>query len=675
MNEELNSRFEALEKENRVLRSATMHWEQMHKTITGTVEKLEILNKELHSTLQRLEYIFKASEIAWWDWDYQTGKVIVSPMMAAIAGYGVNEFPDSFGEIVQLIHPEDQETFMSKLQQHLQENTPFFGVEYRLKGKKGDWKWVFTRGKAVEQDILNKPIRIAGIMIDIQGAKSRERSLTEALEHAEAANRDKSKFLFDMSHEIYTPLAGVIGMADILGQSTISEEQAEYLNGIVQSATSLMSVFNDILDYLKIEAGKVEFASIPFSLSQIMEEVLQHSSEQIREKEVEVLAFFDPNIPDRMKGDPVRLKQVLNIFMNNAVKYTEKGHIALETYFLEWNDEFIRLQFKITDTGIGIPSDSLTRIFGSFTKVQSSASTKYGGSGLGLAIAQFLIRGMDWSIQVESTVGEGTVFTFDIQIERYNGTGVIEDYSMFRNWKVLVIDDLAFRRNMITGILSRWECEIDDEDSGINYKMVILEEKSIPREYSFKGPVLLLGPHTESGKMIADKQGWSYLKRPFLPPRLKDSMLKAQYATTGKPVKPAEEIPKEQPFMGKKVLKILLAEDNLINQKVAIVTLKKLGYHADLAENGIIAFDLFTKNLYDLILMDIHMPEMDGITCTRKIREAESSDPERKPVYICAITANPLKDDEELCLNAGMNNYISKPFRLEDLNAITGKLS
>jgi len=688
MNEDLIKRIEALERENKSLKMVTSHWDEMQRTTMEALDKLTHLNSGLGDNLRRLEYVLEAAHIGWWDWNIPTGKVIVNATRAQMAGHSQEEFPDNYGEVIGNIHPDDRDNVIQTLQKHLNGELPVFDAEYRISDPDGAWKWVFDRGRVVERDILGKAIRMTGIMIEVHTARLREIEMKEALDKAEAASRDKSMFLAGMSHEIYTPLAGVIGMAEILKQSDLSSEQEEYLAAIVNSAANLMATFNEILDFLKIEAGKIELSSLAFSLSQIVEEEVLYFIENHYDKDIEVLSFFDPLIPDKIKGDPLRVRQILHIFLDNAVKFTESGHVSLHTWFKEWNDEYVTIQFRITDTGIGIQPEDIPKVFRSFARLKGANMEKYGGSGLGLAIASYLIREMGGDIQVESTVGVGTSFHFTLRLERYNGTGVTEDYFQCQNWRVLLLDENNIRRSILAEYLNRFECDVEEGYSiqevvsraGSNsltgrFDLVIADEKTVgPEPVPFQVPVLWIGSQSGYAPPGVGEGDRKCLRWPVLPATLIDMMLKVKSGVIESQPCRKDSTKKAVHASRKKGLRILLAEDNLINQKVALVTLKKLGHLADLACNGIEALELFKTKDYDLVLMDIHMPELDGIECTRKIREIERKDPERKPVHICAITANPLKDDEDACMKAGMNSYIVKPFKLDELMPLMTRL-
>jgi PAS domain S-box-containing protein len=271
MTEDLVKKIKELEKENKLLRLASQQWEHLQKVYSESNERLQELERELSASHERTELALFGGDLAWWDWNYKTGKVHYNENRARMLGYDVEELPQTFGDITRMIHPDDYEITMAHLESHLTGKNPNYEAEFRLKTKTGEWKWFFDKGKVVETDIFGKPLRLAGVLIDIDARKNIENELIVAVDRANADSHAKSHFLASMSHEIYTPMAGVIGMADILKQSKLNQEQEEYLNVIVKSATNLMSILNDIIEYSKLESGKLEFHEKPFSVHQVVE--------------------------------------------------------------------------------------------------------------------------------------------------------------------------------------------------------------------------------------------------------------------------------------------------------------------------------------------------------------------------------------------------------------------
>jgi signal transduction histidine kinase/CheY-like chemotaxis protein len=615
----------------------------------------------------------------------------------------VDELPQTYGEIVRMIHPDDYSHTIAQLERHLSGAHPNYEAEFRLRTKSGEWRWFFDKGKIVEADILGKPVRLAGVLIDIHERKNIENELVVSLDTAVDESRAKSNFLVSMSHDIYTPMAGVIGMAEILKQSKLTQEQEEYLNVIVKSANNLMSILNDIIEYSKLESGKLEFHEKPFSVHQVIEEVTGSYVEKASEKNVEIMSFQDPDIPVEVVGDPVRLRQIMKVFTDNALKFTEKGEIRVEAHFVEWDEETVKVRFSVSDTGIGISETAMKRLFTSFSKLDSPESKKYSGGGLGLAIARRLIDRMNGHITVDSHPGKGTTFSFTVLFERYKDSEVTDPMkALMQGTKVLVLDPNPSRRSILANYLIRWDAEVEEignpeealkmiqkkAESNRPFDLIIIEHgltgmDGLKFASSFKhsawlkkSKILLANSRLEpvSTTELAAAGILVALTRPYTLSRLRSRIKEALTQIRKESSADHDDVHLHLLDDQKKVLNILLAEDNLINQKVALVTLQKIGHLTDLAENGKKAVEMFANKEYDLVLMDMFMPEMDGLEATRQIRLFEKANPERNPVHICAITANTSPEDEEKCYQAGMNSYISKPFRLEELVKILNRI-
>ncbi|MCX6281701.1 MAG: ATP-binding protein [Bacteroidetes bacterium] len=687
MSEDLKKRIQQLESKLKVVRLASMQWEEIQRTYQKSNDRLQQVFGDLNQVNERLTMAFEASQMAWWDWDFKSGKMEYSGNMALLLGLKQEALPSTFSAFLELIHPDDAAEVNENLDRHLNGSTPFFESEYRLKTSMDDWKWVFDKGKIVEKDIIGKPLRLLGVTMDVERKKVHEKNLLSEFEKADEANKAKSSFLATMAHEIYTPLSGVVGMAEILKQSELSPEQMEYLEIIVDSATNLLSVFNTIMDFLKIEANQIELNSGMFSVFELMEDLVSTIIPEAREKELEVISSVDPNIPLQVRGDYARLKQVLRVFADNGVKFTENGEITIMANFLSWDEETVNLEFRVTDTGIGISEEALKRIFTSFTRISPSTG-KYGGSGLGLAIARHLIIKMKGEVHVDSAPGKGSSFTFNVILDKVAGSAPPVIDQKIKGMKVMIIDPSPTRAMILLDFLNRLDCEAEhfstltDGYMEISHRhnikkpldLVIVDyEAAEPAQGSFEpgpawtevGKILLYYQGTIVGQKVIEMGFGCMLKRPFIPSQFAETFHNLISNTTPEPFAGLVEKPVARHEVRK--LRILLAEDNLINQKVAMVTLSKLGHQIDIAENGQVAVSMFKKNKYDLILMDIFMPEQDGLEASREIRQIEQSDPSKGTIHICALTANADKDDEEKCYEAGINSYITKPFKLDEL--------
>ncbi|MBN1198089.1 MAG: response regulator [Bacteroidales bacterium] len=698
MSEELKRTIRELEERNKILTSATEQWDhlqQIYLDAHARLQRSEAFNREIR---ERMEAAMKAGDLAWWDWNYKTGVIHYDPELARMLGYPAEELPKHPAEVEKLIHPDDRDEFRNRLQKHVEGVSDYYEAEFRLYSKNGFWKWFYDRGKVVEKDIMGNPVSLSGVLIDISDRKLAEKELLEARNLADASSKAKSLFLANMSHEIYTPLAGVVGMADILKQSGLAQEQLEYINIIVNAASNLMSVLNDIMEFIQAENRKIELVVAPLAITRLMQEMEADTLGRCADKGLELLTYCDPQIPDYVMGDPRRVRQLLQIFIHNAIKFTDEGRVIIAIEFAGWDEEAIRIRFRVTDTGIGIPGQELGNLFHSFTRVNTKIG-KYGGSGLGLAIAKHLVELMNGAIEVESKEGEGSTFSFTVEFDRLIEQESFPDVSDIKGRRILLVDPDQERRSILKNYLLVWECEAEEANfiqealDQVKHKlhvkkpfdMILIEYGSFAEdpelffkqldqpEWAKSSPLLIAARNQPLLDELIRKAGFrAVLLRPFVPGQLIEAIRETVSGKSQELVKIGESQFREVSATERKRLKVLLVEDNLINQRVAQVTIKKLGHEVTLAENGREATALFEPGKFDLILMDILMPEMNGLEATTAIREIES---ERKadPVHICAITANINKEDEEACYEAGMNSYITKPFRLEELNAILGK--
>ena len=580
-----------------------------------------------------------------------------------------------------------------RLKQHW---LPFHETEQNLE----DGRWLLVRNKRLKNGLF------IGMRTDITEMKRREVELEEAQNRAEAADRAKSEFLANMSHEIRTPMNGVMGMAELLATTELDAKQAMFTDVIIKSGGSLLTIINDILDFSKIDAGQMELDPAPFRLAEAIEDVATLVSSKVAEKDLELIVRVDPKLPEMMVGDVGRIRQIITNLMGNAVKFTEKGHVYVDVngqLKKNGDGDFAALRFSVEDTGIGIPKELCDRVFQKFSQVDTSATRKHEGTGLGLSISSSLVGLMGGEIGVESTVGQGSKFWFEVELPVHGELAtervIPGDLSGAR---VLIIDDNSVNRSILSEQMMAWNFDSAAAESGqagleimraviendvsldlviLDYQMPEMDGAEVLRtmrsdEVLKRIPVVMLTSvdSSETNQELKKLGVEANLTKPTRSSMLLETVLqvianhRANISVQEEIDLPSgasqdgnsNELKKDHHSMQPAKLDVLVAEDNEVNQIVFRQILEETGVNFRIVENGRLALAAYKVQQPGMILMDVSMPEMNGKEATMAIRKFET---ENKLVRtpIVGVTAHALKGDMESCFDAGMNDYLSKP--------------
>jgi two-component system sensor histidine kinase/response regulator len=672
-----------------------VHKEELEKEIAER-EKVQIALRESEEKLRTIiENSNDGISIV------QKGKFLyVNPKHIEIFGY------DNADELVgrsitsHTVHPDDVEKLEDRVRRR-ERGEPVPGV-FEFKGVRKNGDIVYVEISSATTTYLGENDVTVAFVRDVTERKKAEQVLIDARLQAEEANRIKGEFLANMSHEIRTPMNGIIGMTELALETELTDKQRGYLEMIKTSADSLLALINDILDYSKIEAKKIKLEEVDFDLRITMENAMDILSIKAEEKKLELICHLQPDVPTALSGDPARLKQIIINLVGNAIKFTEKGEVLIQVEKSEADDKSVLLNFSISDTGIGISEDMIQTIFDSFRQADGSITRRYGGTGLGLSISKRLVEMMGGSIWVESEPMKGSTFYFTARFglsniattkaPRLDGDSILGS-------RVLIVDDNATNRLVLREMISLWGLLSAEAKDGKEALMRLREGAEAGHPYRLVLMDLMMPEMDgfELSKNIKDSPLGENIEIILLTSlgRKGDSARCKEVGISGyliKPVKQSELLdmilmslghaPEEEPQVitrytiqeAKMRLHILLAEDNIVNQRLAMELLQGRGHYVILARNGREAVAALEQEDFDLVLMDVQMPEVDGFEATGIIRQKEKGKG-KGHIPIVAMTAHAMKGDRERCIEAGMDDYVSKPINAKELFQVIEKIT
>jgi two-component system sensor histidine kinase/response regulator len=628
----------------------------------------------------------------------------MSPRIQTLTGYSPDECKDPDLRW-RMVHPDDRGRMRSE-DEHTVEPGEVFTTEYRVVHRDGRTVWVRNEAVVVEDEVSGSRYW-QGFMVDIterrraeEALKESERELREARERAEEASRAKSEFLANMSHEIRTPMNGVIGMTDLLMETPLSEEQREYAETVRLSGENLMLILDDILDFSKIEAGAMRLESIDLDLRAAVEDVTVLLGGRAQDKGLELASLIEYDVPGALRGDPGRLRQILTNILGNAIKFTEEGEVIVRVGLAGEDEESATVRFEVSDTGIGMSREQQALLFLAFTQADASTTRHYGGTGLGLAISKQLVNLMGGEISVESEPGVGSTFSFTLTFDKQPAYARSAPFipADLTGLLALVVDDNQANRSILEKQLSSWGVRTTSvaggpqaieelrsaAEGGAPYDLAVLDMqmpgmdgielagriKADP-DLSPTRLVLLTSMGRRGDGEEASKSGIeAYLMKPVRQSELYDALatvMGGAVASEQTRLVSGHDFKRQQ---AGPCSRVLVAEDNPVNQKVAVRMLENLGYQVDVAGDGREALKALALTSYGAVLMDVQMPLMDGYEATAEVRRREEAAGEGRRVPIIAMTANAMQGDREKTIEAGMDDYVSKPVKPEDLGAV-----
>ena len=667
-----------------------------NRRLAAEIGERKRIESELLSSRQRLELSMKCGALGFWDLNIKTGTAIYNERFAEMLGYSLNEIPKEQKLYVESVYKDDRSGVLKKYNECCRGDCKDFSAEYRILTKQGRIRWMTSKGAVVERDETGHALRLVGVTADITKRKLAEADVIVARDEAlkarsaaDQANKAKGYFLANMSHEIRTPMNAIMGMAYLVQQTDLTPQQSRYISKISAASKALLRIINDILDFSKIEAGKLEMESVAFDLQTVLDNVGDLIAVRAVDKpQLEVLFEVAPDVPLSLKGDPLRLAQVLTNLAGNSVKFTDKGEVVVSVTLERETGGGPRLKFSVRDTGIGMSDDQQQNLFKAFSQADGSTTRKYGGTGLGLSICRRLVDMMGGEIKVRSEEGQGSEFYFTAVFEQgpERGAEFALTAPAMKGMQALVIDDNPTSRQILVNILRSFELAVSEAESlqeGLallsvgtdktTIRLVVmdanLEDGSclqnaqlIKDQLKDRTPPAIIAVGTSA--MASEKQEPDvsfmdgFITKPVSPSTLFDSIAEVLHVT---PVKTMPAIDTNGDYEAENHdisgVRILLAEDNEINREVACEILERAGALVSVAVDGEEAVRMVESDKFDVVLMDIQMPKMDGIEAAEHLRR----NPEFKSLPIIAMTANAMASDRKRTLQAGMNDHITKP--------------
>ncbi len=675
---------------------------EMSESLIKTMVSRDDLAKEIEER-KKSDYALQKSEETYrlvilqtgqmvYDGNLLNGKIRWTGAIVSITGYDADEFQSvNMDELKDFIHPEDKEFVNGILSKAMKRGTEYC-AEYRLRKKSGEYIYIEDNGVFLKnkQDTV---FRMLGTMKDITERKRGEAELKHAKEEAESSNLAKSRFLANVSHEIRTPMNAIIGFVELLKATPMNEQQMDYLDTVMVSGKTLLELINEVLDISKIEAGEISLEYIDFNLFYLIEDVIKLIRPRVYGKSIDLEFVVDDNVPLTIENDPTRLRQILINLYSNAIKFTDDGKISLRVSLEKsLGDDNYVIRFSMKDTGIGISEDKKQAIFEPFTQGDMSTTRQYGGTGLGLAISKNFVELMGGEMWVESTLGEGSDFVFTIKCKEKPSIVDQEIYPLskdeLKGKRALILDENSISRNIINNIFKDLGM-ISEETGRTDTVLKILDDslskgKPLPdiifvdiimqdgdayqfiedlRSVDEYSNIKLIAVTSDIKIGLAKQMEASHFDAFLVKPIIKGELVKVINTVLGDKREDGHIITRHMAEeLSCKGLKILVAEDNPINQKLIQLLLENFGCDIEIVDNGQEAFEKLKDNVYDVVLMDVQMPVMDGFEATKKIRETFKED-----IRIIALTANAMKEDKEKCILAGMNDYVAKPIDSGDL--------